>query len=169
MKIAPPPYITNLDGLLDLCLHPDKLAGYLTQLKQTQDAIGEQLGILNTKEKADQYLAETTAKREDAIELAQDAEEILEKIKRDEAAATAALSEAKAKWQAVQAEQHRKIEEQAKSQSEREHRLALESADLIAREAHVKATQAAVASRQASLDVEFDKMMKRKALLSDLA
>ena len=42
-KIITPPQIDDLDGLLDLLLHPQKMVAYLTQLRDMRDAVNESL------------------------------------------------------------------------------------------------------------------------------
>ena len=52
-KIITPPQIDDLDGLLELLLHPNKMVAYLTQLRDMRDAVNESLDAYNTKAKAD--------------------------------------------------------------------------------------------------------------------
>jgi len=166
MKIQPPPYIANLEGLLDLCLHPDKLAGYLTQLKQMQEAIQEKLGVVETQEKVDQLLADAQAKREEVLEMARDAEELLERAREDASGIRAAMRQEQESWRMVQESQRHDLEAREKAVREREQRVAQESQDVQAREHQVQSAQAAATARKAALDAEFEKMMKRKELLN---
>src|SRR3990172_9474230 len=68
MKILAPPQINSLNELLDVVLHPDKLATYLQQLKDLRDAITAQLDAYNTKAKAEEYLAQAHTKQTEAAE-----------------------------------------------------------------------------------------------------
>ncbi len=65
-KILTPPSINDLDGLLDLMIHPDKGLDYLKQLQAMRDAILDGLGVVKTKEEADALLAQASTLRHEA-------------------------------------------------------------------------------------------------------
>jgi len=82
-KIIGPPPITNLDGIINLLTDPDKYVQYLKDLKALHEAITASLALVNTVEKADQYLAEATATVTRAQEAERRAKELHQEILAD--------------------------------------------------------------------------------------
>ena len=77
-KIIAPPEIHNLDGLLELVLHPEKGIAYMQQLQAMRDAITADLGVVTTKSQADELVDRASAKMKEALEaatIAQDMED----------------------------------------------------------------------------------------------
>src|SRR3990167_3024852 len=77
-KILAPPAITNLDGLLDLLLHPDKYIAYMQQLQAMKDSILVSLDHLATKDQAEAYLAQATTRLQDAQRLVTEAHDTVQ-------------------------------------------------------------------------------------------
>lgn len=167
-KIIAPPAIQNLDGFLDMLLHPDKYEGYMKQLKEMKDAIVEHLGTMATKEQADAALAQANAKLSEANTALAQAKKAVEQAHaeccgtRDETDAYA--NAAKQKADALLA-----------SATKKDHDIAEKSAVLHAREQAVSkremmadALEADLKQRRATLDDEYDKLRKKKDLLAEI-
>ena len=82
-KIITPPSINSLSELLELVTKPEKYRAYAIQLEDTLNAIDERLGDLESKEKADAYLAQATQTKLEAdgarLTAERDAHDIVEK------------------------------------------------------------------------------------------
>ena len=82
-KIITPPSINSLSELLELVTKPEKYRAYAMQLEDTLNAIDERLGDLDSKEKADAYLAQATQTKLEAdgarLKAERDAHDIVEK------------------------------------------------------------------------------------------
>ena len=82
-KIITPPSINSLSELLELVTKPEKYRAYAIQLEDTLTAIDERLGDLDSKEKADAYLAQATQTKLEAdgarLKAEKDAHDIVEK------------------------------------------------------------------------------------------
>lgn len=164
-KILTPPAIAGLDGLLDLILQPDKYQKYLQDLQSMRNGIVELLGVVKTKDAANELLAIATAKHVDA-------EEHL----------TKALDAAKQATQEVQRcrdAAEREAQRVKEELNEMRQRLAAKEAELIARDAaltqlHAQYTanvdllkhdQAALAERQTVVAEHEAKLKRAKAFL----
>ena len=69
-KILMPPEIHDLNGLLELVLHPEKGIAYLQQLQAVRDAIIAALGTLETKVQADELVDRASSRMKEALEAA---------------------------------------------------------------------------------------------------
>ena len=82
-KIITPPSINSLSELLELVTKPEKYRAYAIQLEDTLNAIDERLGDLDSKEKADAYLAQAAQIKLEAdgarLTAERDAHDIVEK------------------------------------------------------------------------------------------
>ena len=82
-KIITPPSINSLSELLELVTKPEKYRAYAIQLEDTLNAIDERLGDLDSKEKADAYLAQAAQIKLEAdgarLKAERDAHDIVEK------------------------------------------------------------------------------------------
>ena len=104
-KIITPPSINSLSELLELVTKPEKYRAYAIQLEDTLNAIDERLGDLDSKEKADAYLAQATQTKLEAdgarLKAERDAHDLIEKANhhaaRIHADAAGVLAAAKAK------------------------------------------------------------------------
>lgn len=56
------PSISKLEDVLDLLTDPEKYTKYLSEFKQVYDETLNILGVLDTKQKADSYLSDASAK-----------------------------------------------------------------------------------------------------------
>ena len=104
-KLMAPPSIGGLSELLELVTKPEKYRAYAIQLEDTLNAIDERLGDLDSKDKADAYLAQATQTKLEAdgarLKAEKDAYDIVEKANayagRIVADANGVLAAAKAK------------------------------------------------------------------------
>ena len=82
-KIITPPSINSLSELLELVTKPEKYRAYAIQLEDTLNAIDERLGDLDSRDKADAYLAQATQTKLEAdgarLKAEKDAYDIVEK------------------------------------------------------------------------------------------
>lgn len=60
------PSISKLEDVLDLLTDPDKYIKYLKEFRDVHDLTMQTLGILDTKEKAEEYLAAAKVKEQEA-------------------------------------------------------------------------------------------------------
>lgn len=167
-KIVAPPAIKDLDGFIDLFLHPEKYQAYMQQLKEMKDAIVESLDVLDTKEKADAHLHEAHAKHAEATTTLADARVAVEKAA---AECEAARRDADAYVKAARTSADAMLADATK----REHTIAEQAAVLTMREQAVTkremladATEAQLTQRKAALDAEYDKLKKKKDLLAEI-
>jgi hypothetical protein len=65
-KMIAPPQIGGLMELMDLVTDPNKFQSYVKQLQDYDAAIKERLGLLTTKDEADEYLNKAKALESDA-------------------------------------------------------------------------------------------------------
>lgn len=168
MKIVTPPHINDLDELLDVVLHPQKLANYLQQMADMRTAILESLDVYTTKDKADTYLNQATQKQSDALQALADANDTLQAVHEEVAVQRATLTHAQEEWQRSRTAQQDELTAREKTCQAQAAALDAQSQELTVREGALHAAQDAATKRKAQLDEEFDKMMKRKALLSEI-
>ena len=168
MKILPPPPIAGLDELLDVVLHPEKLVARLKQMQEMRDAIKTSLDTYATKDKADDYLGLATAKRAEAQHALADANETLEDVHKEVAALRATQAREQSEWQVERQAQQQELAAREKACQDQAAALDAQSRALTVRDGDVTSLLDATTKRKAQLDAEYDKMMKRKALLSEI-
>ena len=168
MKIIPPPPIADLDELLDVVLHPEKLVARLKQMQEMRDAITEALGVHGTKAKADELLHHATIKHDEAHHAMTDASEMLETCQAESEALRVAMAKEHAEWHAKRQAQQQELVAREKTCQAQAAALDAQSGELTVREGALHAAQDATTKQKAKLDEEHDKMMKRKALLSEI-
>ena len=166
MKILNPPAIGNLDELLDLLLHPDKYAKYLKQLQEVRDSITTQLETYNTKEKADDYLAQAQAIQAEALATRGKAEALVKEK-------TKLRADTKTEIAKIQEELKERVNKHEAAMKERERTIATydeelkaKTLELNARDMALQEQEAALERLSAKLTTEQDKMEQRKALLN---
>ncbi len=166
MKIIPPPAINNLDELLNVILHPDKLKTALQQLSDMKAAIVANLDLYTTKDKADDYLIQAQAKHAEAVAAMTEAKALVQQK-------TKAMAEAKAQIANVQEELKVRVSKHEASMKAREQQVESSEAamrkraeSLTTRELQVQNQAVEVARLEKKVTVELDKMDQRKALLS---
>lgn len=168
MKIIAPPAITDLDGIIDLLIHPEKYVKYLQDLKAMKDAIVESLGVLETKEKADAALSRAASAEAEAQALKREAEReakaSAERTVMVQSRMESALAEDRAKFAAL-VESHKKAEH---ALADRE-RL-VEGVEQRLRDRELALAQRELAHSQLVLafQAEQDRLAKMKAALADL-
>lgn len=165
-KVITPPSITDLDGLLDLLIHPEKGVDYLKQLQQMRDAIQDGLDLVKTKEAADALLARATATlataKEQATAMAEASAKHCQSVEQDMAQMQQATRAAKAQ-----------VDGQVKRMEERERDVQLKQKSVEEREAVMAARAQELAGQQilldaraAHLDQEEAKLKQLKALMA---
>ncbi len=166
MKIIAPPQINHLDELLDVVLHPDKLATALQQLTDMRNAITEQIGIHNTVDLAKQYLVEAQAK---AVAISNAAREISTAAQQRAdatASAVAQLQNDQDAWTKAKVQEQDALKLRQTEADERSTSLLKWQADLETRESVVAEEKATLAGLRAKLMDETAKMEQRKAVLN---
>lgn len=169
MKIVTPPQITDLDELLDVVLHPEKLAERLQQLKDMRDAILANLGLVTTKEQADEYLVAADVKLRDAKAMEDKIQEERDVHEEDLAQSKAAFAEQKRLWGEQTARERHVIEQQRNELAKRETDLSDALARLAVREADILANQVLNTQRKQALDAEYQKIASAKKTLESFA
>jgi hypothetical protein len=166
MKIIQPPAINNLEELLDVVLHPDKLKKALKQLADMKAAIVESIGVYETKAKADDYLSQAQVQANGVVEQAkalsaksQEEAKLLAKAMENFAKDQDAWKKAKEMEQASFIAMKRDLLAQAD-------RLKQQEEAVIVREQQVQRNQADLAKQMTKLNAEVEKMNQRKALLN---
>jgi len=167
-KIITPPQIDDLDGLLDLLLHPQKMVAYLTQLRDMRDAVNESLDSYNTKAKADALLVQAAAKHEEAMAASLDASEMVDEAKKDVAAMKASFEKDKAQWAAERQRQQKDLVAREKDVAKAKQDVQSATDNLSAREGELQAKQAALIVQQSSLAAQQEKITKAHATLAEL-
>ena len=167
-KIITPPQIEDLDGLLELVVNPQKGIAYMKQLKEMRDAIVELLGTYQSQEKATVLLAQAQTKHTEATKTLQDAEACMAKTQQD----CDAMCEKVKALQAQAAKEHEAAQAAvaARERAFREHeqRVLSKEKEILQRERAMQEAQDVLTRRKKDLDIEFEKMMKRKAVLSEI-
>lgn len=160
-KIIAPPEIHDLDGLLELVLHPEKGIAYLKALQELRDSITATLGLLTTKALADEHLAIAGGKMQEALEASTMAQEI--------------ESETKAKCATMLSETQAKVDFHEQTMTGALAQLAKSQADVTKREGEAsrelaEAAQQSLFNRnfQATLDRRKQELDEREAKLSKL-
>lgn len=120
-KIVAPPAINDLDGILDLLLHPEKYVKYLQDLKAMHSAVVESIGTLKTKDEADALLASAQTKVQQANERL--------------AEATTAAKDAADQIDRTRKATEREIQLAKDTITQTQRRLAAKEAELMAKEA----------------------------------
>jgi chromosome segregation ATPase len=165
-KIITPPSINDLDGLLDLMLHPDKGLDYLKQLHAMREAILDSLGVVKTKEEADALLAQASASWHEAKRQVQSAtDEIQAKMR--EAKQDVEKMRAQAKALDEQSQQRlkdlREREEDVQVRAKKLDAVAVSQAEKAQELAGLEIT---LNSRAAYLDKEEAKLKQLKSLMT---
>lgn len=168
MKIVAPPAITDLDGIIDLLIRPEKYVKYLQDLKAMKDAIVESLGVLDTKEKADAALSRAASVEAEAQALKREAERDA-KMAAERTAVTqsrmeASLAEDRAKL-AAHIDAHKKAE---LALADRERLVEGAEQRLRDRELALAQREMAHSQRVVAFQAEQDRLAKMKAALADL-
>ena len=158
-KILMPPEIHDLDGLLELVLHPEKGIAYLQQLQAVRDAIIAALGTLETKVQADELVDRASSRMKEALEAASLAHDLESETK---VKCAAMLDEAR---QTVAGHEHTMglaLEQLAKDQA------AVTKREADANKALMEASQESMFNRnfQATLDHRKRELDEREARLA---
>jgi len=167
-KIITPPQIVNLNGLLELMLHPEKMVAYLTQLRDMRDAVNESLDTYNTKAKADALLVQTEAKHEEAMASSLDASEMVDEAKKDVAAMRQSFEKEKAQWESERKQQHTEFVARETEIQKAKQAVQVATDNLSAREGELQAKQAALIAHQSALEAQQEKIAKAHATLAEL-
>jgi len=167
-KIITPPQIDDLDGLLDLLLHPQKMVAYLTQLRDMRDAVNESLDAYNTKAKADALLVQAAAKHEEAMAASLDASDMVDEAKKDVAAMKASFEKDKAQWEAERQRKHRELVARETEVQKAKQTVQVATANLSTREGELQAKHAILIAQQSALKTEQDKIQKAHETLATL-
>ena len=167
-KIIAPPAIKNLDAFIDLLTDPSKYLAYMQELKAMKDEIIAMLDTLQTKEQADAFLMQASAKaqdlfqREKAMTEREQASQIrCEQKERDAEAVVRSATETREKTAFWVREQEQQIVMRTDSVT------ALEAA-AHARESSIVLREQAVAHAERQLDAEVTKLKRTKELLAGL-
>lgn len=168
MKIVAPPAITDLDGIIDLLIHPEKYVKYLQDLKVMKDAIVESLGVLDTKEKADAALSRAASVEAEAQALKREAE-------REAKASAERTAMAQSRMESALAEDRAKFTAQVESLKKAEHALVDRERLVEGAEQRLRDRELALAQREMAhshlvlaFQAEQDRLAKMKAALADL-
>ena len=167
-KIITPPQIEDLDGLLELVVNPQKGIAYMKQLKEMRDAIVELLGTYQSQEKATVLLAQAQTKEAEASKTLREAEAVMAKTRQECAALQAKVVELQAKAKADIEAAHQAVAARERAFRDHEQQVLTHDAEVTQRERAVQEAQDVVTRRKQDLDIEFEKMMKRKAVLSEI-
>lgn len=165
-KILTPPSITDLDGLLDLMIHPDKGLDYLKQLHAMRDAIQDSLGVVKTKEEADALLAQASASWHEAQRQVQSAtEEIQAKMR----TATQDVETMRAKARAVDEQSQQRLkdlrdrEDDVQARAKKLDAIAISQAE---KAQELAGLEIALNNRAAALEKEEAKLKQLKSLMT---
>jgi len=169
MKIIAPPQITDLDGLLELVLNPAKGIAYMQQLQSMRDNIASLLTTHETVTNARELLSSAQAKEAQATSILADAGESLEAVQSECSVLRQAISTEQQTWKDAQVSQRAELAARERTCQAQAQALDAQSQELTVREGALLAAQDAVTKRKAQLDLEYDKMMQRKALLSEIS
>lgn len=168
MKIIAPPAITDLDGIIDLLIHPEKYVKYLQDLKTMKDAIVESLGVLETKEKAEDALGRASQLEGEAATLKREAQGLVAQARQQ---AASLVASATAKCDAERAQLQRALDASRANEqalAKREAGIAEQERALMTREQVVAGKEAAHRQAVQTLQAEQDRLVKMKAALAEL-
>ena len=167
-KIIHPPHIAKIEGVLELLVHPEKGAAYLQQVMAMHDAITEKLGIVTTKEKADDLLAQAQATYQTAVEKVANAEVAQREIENDAAARLAQVQAAEAQHAITVRARSAELDQRAQALDAAAQVLGRQVNDLAAKEADLIAREKALQDGVTSLKVEKDAWAKKLNALKEV-
>lgn len=167
-KIITPPQIDDLEGLLELVVNPAKGIAYLKSLKDMRDEILALLGVHASKDKVDALLADTTAKHQAASKGLEDSKLSLASTLREcDTRRKKVAEEEKALTDAMQAKQ-KDLSLREAAINEKARLVLHQSESLATRENVLRVEQEQTDKMKRDLKVEHEKMLRRKAVLSEI-
>ena len=166
-KVIVPPQIHDLDGLLDVLIHPEKYAQYMADMKAMRDSIQDLLGVLDTKEKADDALDRANRKHMDAMEALAVAQDEADKIKSDVAQAQAQHQAQVAAFAKEKAQILKDLDQDRDTIATAQQNLDKAQADLLQREQALALKDAQLQSKAQALTEKEARLNKLKAALGE--
>ena len=139
MGKMPLPSISTLEDVVDILLKPEKYALYLTEFKRAHDEAESLLGLLVTKDLANEYLAVAYDKAEAAVKL----------LKESEDKASAMMSDAQQRLLDCDETISRSLSELQKSTEEHQERVAQHEKDVSHFHTYVNASRADLDAQKA--------------------
>ena len=167
MKIVSAPSITDLDGLLDLILRPDKGIQYLKDLQAMQQSIADALGLLTTKDKADTFLIQAEAKMQESVDAMASAQEYHEETEAQRKAMVAEIQALKQAHEQKTAQHAAKCQAKEKALEQREQDLASALAEVTAQRLSVMALSESLNQKKHDLDAREAKLKNLKLVMGE--
>lgn len=167
MKIITPPFINDLEGLLELMVDPKKGIAYLQQMKAMKDAIDASLETLKTKEQADEALALARQKLDAAIDKVAEAEVAQREIHHEVAQEMDDLAAAKDAFEADRSRRSAELDARQRDLDAYAEKVGLQVRDLSQQEADLRKREANLKDGQAQLAAAQAAWAKKVAALKD--
>jgi chromosome segregation ATPase len=172
MKIIAPPQINGLDELLEVIIHPERLVATLQQLQTMRDSIIANLSLYQTKQQADEYLAQAQQTMHQAKATQAEVEALKRRTAQEDMVMRSELSEIKAAQAETEAQLHTKSKELQQTEKDlnaRAHLVSARADELDAREKALREANERLMRQQAVMAEEVEKMERRIAAFRDIA
>ena len=166
-KVIQPPQINHLDELLDVLVNQDKYIQYMKGLQAMRDGIAEALGVVDTKEKADDHLQDAQVKHQEALELLATAQEEADKIRTDMTQAQAQHQSQIEAFNQSRAQTLKDLDQDRRSIADQQVSLDRAQADLQQREQALRLLELQLQNKSQVLTEKEARLNKLKAALGE--